>query len=284
MKLPGEILTWLGEHGYGEVTSTDPVGGGCINNGVRLTTDAEATFFAKLNAQAPEDMFVREAEGLQALSVHDGPRIPTPYLAGAAFLLLEDLDPGPRQSGYWVTFARQLAALHNHTNDEFGFEHDNYCGSTPQPNAWTLDGYEFFRVHRLEYQARLAHSSGLLSTLDLQRVEALSSRLPGLVPAQPASLIHGDLWTGNAETGPEGEPALIDPAAHYGWAEAELAMTTLFGSFPAEFYRAYEQARPLEPGWRHRLPLYNLYHLLNHVNLFGRSYLPQVQRILNQFA
>jgi fructosamine-3-kinase len=177
-----------------------------------------------------------------------------------------------------------LAALHDHTSDKFGFEHDNYCGRTPQPNTWTSDGYQFFKEHRLVYQARLAQHSGLLSTSDLQRVEALSNRLVELVPAQPASLIHGDLWTGNAETGPEGEPALIDPAAHYGWAEAELAMTTLFGSFPPDFYRAYEQTHPLEPGWRSRLPLYNLYHLLNHVNLFGRSYLPQVQRILDRFA
>lgn len=284
MKLPKEIHIWLNEQGYGEVTGSTPVGGGCINNGMRLTTTSGTTFFVKLNSSAPEDMFVREAEGLQALNVPDGPRLPEPHLAGAVFLLMEDLAPASRQPRYWEAFGRQLAALHKHTSDRFGFEHDNYCGRTPQPNPWTRDGYEFFGEHRLRFQAELAYKSGQISKTDLQRVKSLSDRLPELVPDQPASLIHGDLWTGNAESGPEGEPALIDPAAHHGWAEAELAMTTLFGSFPTAFYGAYEEVRPLDPGWRARLPLYNLYHVLNHVNLFGRSYLPQAQRILDRFV
>jgi fructosamine-3-kinase len=251
---------------------------------MRLSTESGESFFLKINPNAPEDMFAREAEGLEALAVSDGPLVPAPYSHGPTFLLLEDLKPGRRQAGYWERFGRQLAVLHNHVHKQFGFNHDNYCGRTPQPNPWTSDGHKFFGEHRLRFQAGLAIEAGLLSNADLQRVDHLSNRLPDLVPSQPASLIHGDLWTGNAETGPNGEPALIDPAAHYGWAEAELGMTTLFGSFPASFYRAYEEQRPLEPGWRARLPLYNLYHLLNHLNLFGRSYLSQVQSILDRFA
>ena len=118
---------------------------------------------------------------------------------------------------------------------------------------------------------------------ELEHVRRLVERLPELVPWQPSSLLHGDLWTGNAMSDEKGAPAIIDPAAHYGWAEAELAMTTLFDSFPREFYRAYEEVRPLEKGYRDRFDIYNLYHLLNHLNLFGRSYLGQVRAILRRY-
>jgi fructosamine-3-kinase len=198
--------------------------------------------------------------------------------------LLEDLSPATRRADYWPTLGRQLAVLHNHTAEQFGFAHHNYIGSTPQPNPWTEDGHAFFAEHRLGYQARLAQAADLLSADDARRVERLAARLTDLIPAQPASLIHGDLWSGNAISDAEGRPALIDPAAHYGWAEAELAMTALFGGFPDSFYRAYEDARPLDAGYRERFPLYNLYHLLNHLNLFGRGYLGQVQSILRRFT
>jgi len=119
---------------------------------------------------------------------------------------------------------------------------------------------------------------------DLAQVDSIIRRLPELVPAQPASLLHGDLWSGNVTSGSSGEPALIDPAAHYGWAEAELGMTVLFGGFPPGFYAAYQDARPLPNGWRDRLTLYNLYHLLNHLNLFGAIYLDQVRFVIQRFA
>jgi fructosamine-3-kinase len=229
-------------------------------------------------------MFAREAEGLQALKVEGGPRVPEPYLHGGDFLLLEDLKPARRASDYWTAFGRQLAKVHEHTRTSFGFAHDNYIGSTPQPNPWTEDGYSFFGEHRLGYQARLARQKGLLSGEDYRRVESLISRLPDLIPRQPPSLIHGDLWGGNAETDENGQPALIDPATHYGWAEAELAMTALFGGFEDAFYRSYEDTRRLESGYRKRFPIYNLYHLLNHVNLFGRSYLGRTMAILHRFV
>ncbi|MBU0510724.1 MAG: fructosamine kinase family protein, partial [Chloroflexi bacterium] len=192
--------------------------------------------------------------------------------------------PAYRRGGYWTEFGRQLASLHNHTRPQFGFAHDNYIGSTPQPNPWTDDGYEFFAEHRWLFQSHLARQRGLISRDELRQIERLSARLPKLVPEQPASLSHGDLWSGNAMTDSRGAPAIIDPAAHYGWAEAELAMTTLFGSFPGTFYRAYEEIRPLEPGYQSRFPVYNLYHLLNHVNIFGSSYLGQVQSILSRYV
>ena len=281
--LPEQVLSWLVQNGFGAVKGSQPVGGGCINAGTVLTTGSGRTFFLKTNHQAPADMFEREAQGLQALAVEGGPRLPVPYLYGENYLLLEDLAPAPRRVDYWPEFGRRLAALHRHTSDRFGFPQDNYIGSTLQPNTPSADGYEFFADRRLLYMARLARQAGLLSQEQVRQVERLVARLPELVPEQPASLIHGDLWSGNVITDSAGNPAIIDPAAHYGWAEAELAMTALFGSFPQVFFWSYEGARPLEPGYRDRFPIYNLYHLLNHLVLFGSGYLGDVLRILDGF-
>jgi len=283
--VPEAVIEWLSRQGFGNVQSTRPVGGGCINNGTRLLTSTGKSFFLKTNLHAPSDMFARETEGLSALGEADiTPRVPKPLLHGKIFLLLEDLAPARRRADYWPAFGRQLAGLHQRTSPRFGFEHDNYIGSTPQPNTWVENGYDFFAEYRLGFQARLAERRGLLSSADVQRVYRLADRLPDLIPSQPASLLHGDLWGGNAITDESGAPAIIDPAAHYGWAEAELAMTTLFGSFPEAFYQAYQEVRPLEAGDWERFPIYNLYHLLNHLNLFGSGYLGQVQSILRRYV
>ncbi|MEA3350725.1 MAG: fructosamine kinase family protein [Chloroflexota bacterium] len=278
--IPESIQTWLLNQNYGTITSTHSVGGGCISNGAILETASGKSFFLKTNPSAPADMFAQEAVGLDALRTDDGPVVPETYLHGKDFLLMADLSPAPRRGDYVPELGRRLAALHNHTSPQFGFSSDNYIGSTPQPNPRLEDGCEFFAEHRLLYQARLARQRGLLPSADVRRVEHLAARLPDLIPEQPASLIHGDLWSGNITTDSSGYPAIIDPAAHYGWAEAELAMMNLFGSFPSAFYRAYETVRPLEPGYRTRFKFYNLYHLLNHLNLFGRSYLRRIQSIL----
>jgi fructosamine-3-kinase len=281
---PPPVISWLDSEGYGPVEEIHSVAGGCINNGARLTTRSGHTFFLKQNTSAPETMFSREKEALQVLAVPGGPRVPIPYLEGTEFLLLEDLKPAAPSSNYWESFGHQLATLHSNTEPNFGFESDNFIGSTPQPNSLTSDGYQFFAEHRLGYQAELALQQGLINRADFRAVLTLSSKLPQLVPSQPASLIHGDLWSGNAMVGSNGEPAIIDPAAHYGWAEAELGMTNLFGGFPEAFYQAYEEAGTLQDGWRERLPIYNLYHLLNHVNLFGAGYLGQVRSVLQRFG
>jgi protein-ribulosamine 3-kinase len=282
--IPETVCDWLQDKGFGEISLTRPVSGGCISNGMILQTISGRSFFLKTNPGAPEDMFEREAEGLAALGVQDGPRVPIPLSFGDDYLLLEDLSPGPRRADYWLEFGRQLARLHNHISPRFGFPHDNYIGSTPQPNPWTADGYVFFAEHRLLFQAQLARQHGLMEWSQVVRVERLAARLPELIPNQPASLIHGDLWSGNAITDHTGSPALIDPAAHYGWAEAELGMTNLFGSFPLEFYAAYQEERSLDIDFWERFPLYNLYHLLNHLNLFGRGYSGQVSAILQRYV
>jgi len=282
--IPKDVINWLTDNNYGIVSSSHPVGGGCINNGAILHTSSGERFFLKTNRRTPKDMFAREAEGLDAIRVSGGPTVPRTYLYGPDFLLLENLAPSKRRGDYWENFGRQLGTLHNQTNSHYGFQYDNYIGSTPQPNAWTEDGCFFFAERRLLFQAQLAQERGLLDGSYVARTEALAARLQALIPAQPASLIHGDLWSGNAMSDSQGNPALIDPAAHYGWAEAELAMTTLFGSFPRSFYDAYQEVRSLAPGYEERYPIYNLYHLLNHLNLFGSGYLSQVRAVLNRYG
>jgi fructosamine-3-kinase len=284
MKVPSAVADWFHDQGFGEIARTESVGGGCINTGARVFTRRGSSFFLKVNPSAPEDMFAREAEGLEALRQSGGPRAPRPFLWARDFLLAEDLAPDAPSPDYWSALGRALACLHEHVSPRYGFDHDNYIGSTPQPNGWMDDGYEFFAAHRLLFQAHLAHRRGSLPAKDVARVEALAGRLKDLVPSQPASLIHGDLWSGNVISGPGGEACLIDPACHYGWAEAELGMTDLFGGFGSEFYAAYAACRPMPEGWRDRLPIYNLYHLLNHLNLFGGSYLASVRRVLDRYA
>ncbi|MGD2156163.1 MAG: fructosamine kinase family protein [Anaerolineales bacterium] len=282
--IPKSVRNWLFENSYGPINSSHSVGGGCINEGRIIATSSGSTFFLKTNPKAPPDMFACEAEGLEALRVDDGPRVPQPFIHGDSFILMEDLSPAPKRKTYWQEFAMGMANLHRHTNPNFGFTRDNYIGSNPQPNSWMEDGFVFFGENRLMFQARLARDRGLLKNDGIYKVEKLINRLSELVPEQPASLIHGDLWTGNATTESSGAPAIIDPATHYGWAEADLAMTSLFGSFPEIFYKKYEEHRKLVRGYKSRFDLYNLYHLLNHLNLFGQGYLAQVLSILNRFS
>ncbi len=282
--VPFEVKEWLLKNDYGEISRIRSIGGGCISNGTHIHTSSNKKFFLKTNDAAPVDLFAREADGLMALKVPLGPRIPEVYLVGGDFLLLEDLSPATPRKDFWQLLGVQLAALHEQTSPRFGFDHDNYIGSTPQPNPWEADGYFFFGQHRLFFQAKLACDRGLLAAAQLNQVERLVSRLPDLIPNQPASLLHGDLWSGNIISDEKGYPALIDPAVHYGWAEAELAMTDLFGSLPEVFYQAYQSVRRLEDNFRERYPLYNLYHLLNHLNLFGGGYLSQVNAILRRYG
>ena len=258
MNLPEPVVDECQARGWGEVAEVVPLGGGCIHASYRLRTTGGQRLFLKTNEAVPADMFAREASGLTTLAVEGGPHLPRPLLWAEDFLLLEHLDSARAQGGYWERLGRELATLHSHASPQFGFEHDNYLGRTPQPNPWTTDGRAFFREHRLLFQARRARDAGLLDTAGVRHVEAIADGLDDLVPD--------------------------DPACHYGWAEAELGMTELFGGFPDAFYQAYVEEHPLVGGWRERFPVYNLYHLLNHLNLFGAGYLTSVRSILQAYA
>ncbi|OZG74607.1 hypothetical protein BTA51_06335 [Hahella sp. CCB-MM4] len=277
------LESWLQNNEKGCLRERESVGGGCINDTGVVRTDKGESFFLKHNRNAHESMFECEAKSLKIMADTDAIRIPRAYYYDDHCLLLEYLEPGKRKDNYWELFGQQLAAMHRHTAPEFGLDFATFCGTTLQPNSWIRDGYHFFAAQRLMMQGKLAHEQGYLKRGDMEQLERICHRLPSLVPEQPASLVHGDLWSGNAHTGPEGEPVLIDPALYFGWREAELGMTALFGGFPEAFYQAYDEAWPLETGWRERLPLYNLYHLLNHLNLFGGGYLSQVCGVLRRF-
>lgn len=274
---------WLLENGFGETTHLEPLAGGSINEVSRIQT-SKGFLVLKHNRNAPEDMFQAEATGLQILTETGSIRVPEVVHWDVNFLLLEDLGESQPCSNYWAELGEQLASLHSQPQEQFGFPMHNYCGATVQLNTPCADGFQFFAEHRLLILGRLAYEAGLLERTELQRLETLAYNLEKFIPQMPAVLIHGDLWSGNIHCDEHGKPALIDPACYWGWAEAELAMTRLFGGFSADFYASYQEAGNINPDWRDRVDLYNLYHVLNHLVLFGGSYLQSVKTTLDRYC
>lgn len=259
------------------------VGGGCINSATVLQ-DGERRFFVKLNDAARVSMFAAEAEGLKEIARSRTVRVPEPVCwgtaDGAAYLVLEYLELGGADSGSLEKLGQQLAQMHRATRDRFGWRLDNTIGSTPQINAPTSDWIEFWRELRLGYQLRLAVRNGCHI---LNKGERLMAELGEFFRSyRPApSLLHGDLWGGNVGAAGQ-QPVIFDPAVYYGDREADLAMTELFGGFPPRFYQAYQDTWPLDAGYQVRKTLYNLYHVLNHFNLFGGGYGSQAGRMIDR--
>jgi protein-ribulosamine 3-kinase len=278
------LQNWLEGQESGTIINSAVQTGGCINDAYTVATENGQKFFIKQNRHAPEAMFDSEAKSLKLLATSHSLSVPEPFYWDNECLLMEYIEPGPKKTNYWEEFGVKLAAMHQTTRNSFGLEFQTYCGTTPQTNNYQANGYLFFTEQRLLPLANKARVNGYFKNEDATALERLCSRLPELIPIQPASLIHGDLWAGNAHVTPSGEPALIDPALYFGWREAEIAMTCLFGGFPNTFYQAYQQTWPLEKGWEQRTTIYNLYHLLNHLNLFGSGYLSQVRQLLKPFS
>lgn len=258
------------------------IGGGCINNAV-VIEDAQREFFVKHNDAGYLDMFQAEAEGLAALAATAELRIPktvgSGVADGSAYLVLEfiDLDRAAERPDL---LGLGLAALHRHTHTQFGWRRDNYIGKTPQRNAVNSDWATFWRDARLVPQFKLAESGGQRGRLLDHGQKLLADMEVFFRDYRPqASLLHGDLWSGNYAYDTGGKPVLFDPAVYYGDRETDIAMTELFGGFPPSFYAAYRDAWPLDAGYRVRRGLYNLYHVLNHLNLFGGSYAVQAERM-----
>ena len=280
------------------ITGRSPVYGGDINETCRLSLSDGTNVFLKCNRPENLSFFRAEARGLEALRETHTIGVPQALALGTdteqntAFLLMEYLDAAPRIRRYWEVFGRELALLHlkepaglsdPDRSLPFGFESDNYIGASPQKNTPKESWVSFFRDCRLSPQINMA--GHYLDSRTRRQCIRLLDHLDSLLaePKQP-SLIHGDLWSGNAGCGPDGKAWIFDPAAYVGHFEAELAMTELFGSNPPAFYAAYSEVNPIDSSYKDRRDLYNLYHLLNHLNLFGSSYLGSVLQILKRYA
>ncbi len=267
-----------------------PVGGGSINHSFLLNADGRR-YFVKLNRAELSDMFTAEAEGLAALRQCGAIRVPTPIHhnidGDRAWLAIEYIDLGPAGRDSAFEAGRRLATMHQRCRAErFGWHRDNTIGSTHQPNAWRDDWVDFWRDNRLGFQLEEAARNGLRGELQ-RRGEELLLRFPALIEHAPRpSLLHGDLWGGNIGYDADGEPVIFDPATYYGDAEADLAMTELFGGFGHAFHDGYQSILKIDLGYPLRKVLYNLYHILNHANLFGGGYpgqaLHMMERLLGE--
>jgi len=271
-----------------KVQSSASTSGGCINQTsvLRLTNDERV--FLKYNSHPPANFFNVEARGLKLLAqTAKGPRIPKPLAlqdcAKPTFLILEYIEESSPGQDFSVRFARSLAELHQTSHDSFGLDHDNYIGSTVQKNAQETNGIDFFRDQRLRPQQELARKT-LPPSTD-KNLSKLYDRLENYldISGEKPALLHGDLWSGNYFPDKDQVPCIFDPAVYFGLREADLAMTELFGRLPQKFYDAYHEAFPLNPGYEERKDLYNLYHLLNHLNLFGGSYLASVEQVVRRY-
>jgi fructosamine-3-kinase len=260
------------------------VTGGSINECYCWPGDAGA-MFVKVAPPEARDMFAAEAAGLAELEWAHAVRVPRVLASGhteqAAFLALEWIETGVAGPDCEARLGRELAALHGVTAPRFGWARDNTIGPTPQVNGASEDWAEFFRERRLRPQLKMAAAHGF-ADLPAAAGERLLESVPGLLAGHrpAASLLHGDLWGGNWLAALSGEPVLIDPAVYYGDRETDLAMTRLFGGFGERFYQAYQAAAPLAFGWQARAELYNLYHVLNHANLFGGGYARQARAMI----
>ncbi|MEG4115669.1 MULTISPECIES: fructosamine kinase family protein [unclassified Microcoleus] len=289
----------------GETFSLDnrrSVSGGCINQGYYISSSSRA-YFAKINQASQVAMFEAEALGLQQMGETQTIRVPEPICWGiegnSAYIVLEWLDLGSRGGDRaWEEMGRKLAEMHKYTPPNppllsareepnsglwrgvFGWDINNTIGSTIQINNWTANWAEFWAEHRIGYQLKLARRRGGHFPQGERLLEMIPELLAGYEP-QP-SLVHGDLWGGNAGVTSAGEPVIFDPAAYLGDREVDIAMTELFGGFPAQFYRGYNQVWPLGSGYEERKNVYNLYHILNHFNLFGGSYESQANQMINR--
>lgn len=282
------------------ILRSDSIPGGDINDAYRVTLSDGQKFFVKANRVRNLNFFLTEAEGLEALGATRKIKVPEVLGYGiderrvCSFLAMEYIESAPRTEAYWERFGHQLAELHRaecglfvNPEDEkqrYGFAEDNYIGAGPQKNDPSERWIEFYRECRLLPQIRRAERYLDLSVR--RKADRLLDHLDSYLrePEFP-SLLHGDLWSGNMMCGPGGSAWIIDPAAYVGDFEADLAMTQLFGSLPGTFYSAYSEINPIDrEGYPERRKLYDLYHLLNHLNLFGAGYLGSVVEIINRFA
>lgn len=270
-----------------KIISDNSVGGGCIADSRLIKMVSGNIYFLKQGFG--DHMFEKEANSLIELLKPDVIKVPDVILSGSEFLLLEAIQSGNKSADFFNSFGKQLAKVHKYSNDTFGFIEDNFIGASPQYNL--VDGDEasnwscFYWNKRLVPQFHMAKANGYVNSEFASLIDNLENKLEHILDGsqEEPSLLHGDLWSGNFMVGELGEPVLIDPAVYYGHRETDLAMTKLFGGFPENFYDSYNKEYPLKNDWQYRMPVYLLYHLLNHLNLFGSGYYSQVIEILRKY-
>ncbi len=289
MNLNPEIKIKIEEAAGEEIKTLTSLSGGCISSAYKLETFSGRSFFLKINPGASGDMFIKEAHGLNELRKSGAIKIPEVLLCDKSFILTGFISQGNKPKNFFTDFGRRLAGLHKYKNSGYGFFEDNYIGSNIQLNVAEgvekTDWTQFYYNKRIIFQFKLAEKNGYATSELRNGISSLEKRIEKILAGseEEASLLHGDLWGGNYLADEHGEACLIDPAVYYGNREADIAMTKLFGGFSPEFYGAYNEVYPLAEGYEYREPIYKLYHLLNHLNLFGRGYYSQVVSIIRNY-
>jgi fructosamine-3-kinase len=274
----------------GPVIRTTPLAGGCIHDVRRLEFEDGSSCVAKVASGTDDPLLRAESVGLASLASVGLVRVPEVLglesESGATVLLLEWLEAGSSSDASWRSFGESLARLHAHVGeDRFGFDSDNFIGRTPQRNRWCDDWVEFNATHRLQPQIVQARDAGLLTEGDRIRLDGVVDRLDRYIPRHPhPSMLHGDLWSGNVVPMVDGGVAMIDPACHWGDAWSDVAMMMLFGGFSADCFEAWEACQTDREQSRDRIAITQLYHLLNHLNLFGASYHGQAMAIADRLG
>jgi protein-ribulosamine 3-kinase len=277
----------IGLHIGERIISDSSIGGGCIGDSRVVKTDAGNKYFLKSYGTSSGSIIKNEANGLEELAKSNTIHIPQVIYSDDQFLLLEYIEQSSRVSIFSELFGQRFAKMHKYTSEEFGFYENNFIGATPQINIPKSEKWStFYWENRLLYQFKLAERNNYSSTELHNLFSILENRIESIIEGseEEPTILHGDLWGGNYIVDEKGEPCLIDPAVYYGHREADLAMTMLFGGFDSKFYNAYDEAYPLKPGWRNRIDIYKLYHVMNHLNLFGASYYSQVISILKKYT
>jgi protein-ribulosamine 3-kinase len=270
-----------------KIVNDSGVSGGNINKTYKIDT-TENSFFVKINhASEFPGMFEAEMHGLNLLTEKSKFKIPSiiafDIYKDNSILILEYVSPESKKKDFFSSFGIILADLHRNTQSKFGLEKDNYIGSLKQSNKMQSDWISFLIEERLEKQLKLAVDNSNVGNEFSRNYEKIYKKLNELIPLEIPALIHGDLWSGNYMVAENDAPCIFDPAVYYGHREMDIAMTKLFGGFPEEFYRSYNDAFPMEKEWEKRTDVYNLYPLMVHVNLFGGDYVESVKRIIKKF-
>ncbi|MBN1301202.1 MAG: fructosamine kinase family protein [Melioribacteraceae bacterium] len=269
-----------------KIISDSSAGGGCIADARIVETSSGAKYFVKSYSSVGSAILRNEANGLRELEKSNAIRVPHVVHQDNEMLVLEYIRSGSRKKNFSEIFGMQFAEMHKFTSDEFGFFENNFIGSTPQINLpRSINWIDFYWNNRLLYQYRLAEQNGYVSDSFSNSFMQLEKRVPLILEGseEKPCVLHGDLWGGNYMTDENGNPVLIDPAVYYGHREADLGMTYLFGGFDSGFYKAYNEHYPLPSGWEERIDIYKLYHVMNHLNLFGTGYYSHALSIVKSY-